>query len=314
MTALLSLALCLAIPIVNAYTSASYRSANGGTFPRHIAATFEYAYPPQGTNWQSQWQAQLGPRLHGAAMSRTSCILCSQAERGDGFSALQFARRFREPEVSIAAGLALLLALVVNRLFTEELLNSQSRADLIATIAPVVILLDALTSLDITPREAEPVSMTGVQTVWQDEEVGGILSTELQWAADALIENSPCTSLAVYWQNRTVLLRGIFAPAMAKYPKANLREAVRPGPLLNKCAASKSGAPEYLPALQLLPGRIEFSYFPEDAQGVLIIPLGAQQGAVILATDRVRAFKEDDIAWARLLSLRMGQALKDASI
>ena len=48
------------------------------------------------------------------------------------------------PEVALVVGSALLLVLVVNRLFTEELLNSQSRADLIATAGATVLLLEAL--------------------------------------------------------------------------------------------------------------------------------------------------------------------------
>ena len=63
------------------------------------------------------------------------------------------------PEVALGVGSALLLILVGNRLVTEELLNSQSRADLIATAGATVLLLEALTRLDITPREAEPVPL-----------------------------------------------------------------------------------------------------------------------------------------------------------
>ena len=83
-------------------------------------------------------------------------------------------RRLRSPEVSLVAGGSLLLALVVNRLATEELLNSQSRADLIATVGPVLLMLDGLSNLAITPAEPEPVSLAGgVAVDWLDPAVSG---------------------------------------------------------------------------------------------------------------------------------------------
>jgi hypothetical protein len=66
------------------------------------------------------------------------------------------------PEVALVVGSVLLTVLVANRLFTEDLLNSQSRADLIATAGATVLLLEALTRLDITPREADSVPLDGV--------------------------------------------------------------------------------------------------------------------------------------------------------
>jgi hypothetical protein len=58
--------------------------------------------------------------------------------------------------------------------------------------------------------------------------------------------------------------------------------AVSAGPLLSKCVGKKSGAPEYLPSLQLLPGRMEFTYLPEATQSVLILPLAAGDRATPL--------------------------------
>ena len=72
-----------------------------------------------------------------------------------------------QPEPGLAIGGALLFALLVNRaLFTPELYNAQSRADLIATVAPVLIVLKALGDLDITPREAEAVAAVGYAGEW----------------------------------------------------------------------------------------------------------------------------------------------------
>ena len=75
------------------------------------------------------------------------------------------------PEVSLGVGVAILLLLVTNRLFTEDLLNSQSRADLIATAAGVVICLGALSNLDIERKI--PNRIFSVRTLEQKRPLPG---------------------------------------------------------------------------------------------------------------------------------------------
>lgn len=205
------------------------------------------------------------------------------------------------PEVSIGVGLALLLILVFNRLFTEELLNSQSRADLIATIGPTVLVLEGLTRLDITPREAEPVPLDGRDVAWVASGLAPALQRQLEWSVEAAMTALPTSSLAVWYGGETVALRGKLAEGVAAGGAEAYARAVVPGPLLRKASESKSGAPDYLPSLQVLPGRVEFSYLPAATQAVLLVPLPGQ-GALILGADRQRAFREDDVAWARQLA------------
>mmetsp|Transcript_20024 Transcript_20024/g.40811 ORF Transcript_20024/g.40811 Transcript_20024/m.40811 type:complete len:232 (+) Transcript_20024:173-868(+) len=211
------------------------------------------------------------------------------------------------PEVALGVGSALLLILVANRLFTEELLNSQSRADLIATIAPTVLLLEALTRLDITPREAEAVPLDGSEVAWIDPSLPPTQLRELEWAADALTSCLPVSSLAIWRDGRTLALRGTLSARVAADATA-YAQAAAPGPLLQKCLDSKSGAPDYLPSLQILPGRFEFDYFPAATQAVLLVPLpgGGGGGALVLGAAQARAFKEDDVAWARTVATGLG--------
>ena len=227
-----------------------------------------------------------------------------------------------QPQPSLVLGSALLLLLVINRLFTEELYNSQSRADLIATIAPVLIVLKALSDFEITPREPEPVALDGVEMSWVAPSLSEEAQRELSWAADALKTGcDACASVALYRGGKTVLLEGTFPASCGDAPGA----AVVPGPLLTKLLSKVSSAPEYLPALQLLPGRIEYTYLPAATQGVLMVPVGGSsggstvgddgaggagetlegKGALVLGCDRQRGFKQADIGWARAIASRL---------
>ena len=87
--------------------------------------------------------------------------------------------------------------------------------------------------------------------------------------------------------------------------------AIAAGPLLTKAAARLNGAPDYLPAVQLLPGRVEFGYLPENAQGVLMLPLvGQTRGALLLASDQQRGFGPDDVEFARAVAVRVAEAIE----
>jgi len=249
----------------------------------------------------------LHPSVPLASQTRrcTQSIRLSESSGGAGKS---LGQQLRAPEFGIVSGSALLLALVANRLVTEDLLNSQSRADLIATVGPVLLTLDALVNLDITPREAEPVKLAGASLSWTEPTIEGEARHELEWAVDTLSGCLACTSVAVWLSSgATIATRGLLSRAAAATPAA----AVRPGILLEKCAQSTSGAPEYLPALQLLPGRVEFSYFPEETEALLMVPLGGQAGAIVLGGDRRRAFASEDVQWARAIATRLGTTLAE---
>ncbi|KAL1529199.1 hypothetical protein AB1Y20_000157 [Prymnesium parvum] len=213
-----------------------------------------------------------------------------------------------QPEASLAMGLCLLLALVGNRLLTEDLLNSQSRADLLAAVAPVLLTLKGLTDLEIQEREAEAVELDGEEHSWMAGELSAQAARELAWGAETLLATVRCRSVAVWWDGRTVLLRGLLPLSTRQNPD----DAVVPGPLVSKCMEKTSGAPEYLPSLQLLPGRVEFSYLPQATQSVLVLPMttqGAARGVFVLGSDTQRAFKQDEVAWARAVSSRVGSVL-----
>lgn len=207
-------------------------------------------------------------------------------------------------EPAMAVGATMLLVLLANRLMTASLFNSQSRADLLAVVVPVLIILKALGDLDITPREDEPVQLGGQPVAWLEPSLPAAARSDLEWAAEALLVGS-CAAVSLWRGQRTLLLRGTLP--FASEPE----RAVVAGSLLQSCAARNSGAPEYLPALQLLPGRVEFGYLPENTQGVLILPLVSDSlGVVVLAADRQRGFAEGDVEWALLVASRLSDALR----
>jgi hypothetical protein len=54
-----------------------------------------------------------------------------------------------------------------------------------------------------------------------------------------------------------------------------------------------------LSTLQILPGKVEFSYLPINCQSVLVVPLGdagsLRNVAVVVGTNRAKCFKFNDL-------------------
>ena len=70
----------------------------------------------------------------------------------------------------------------------------------------------------------------------------------------------------------------------------------------------------YLPTLQALPGKVEFTYLPPNAQEALILPIEVQTSdrdssknvALVLGSDTAKNFSPKDVAWCQVLSSRIG--------
>jgi hypothetical protein len=73
--------------------------------------------------------------------------------------------------------------------------------------------------------------------------------------------------------------------------------------ILNKALDNKEEV--YLPDLQILPGKIEFTYLPINAQSVLVLPLNFKdnsKNAIIISTNQAKIFKLNDLARIRVLA------------
>jgi hypothetical protein len=245
---------------------------------------------------------------HGCAVVRTrpsrprqSAAMDGGAGRGPA-SLLSFV--LRSPGVSLTASSVLLTVLVCNRFVLDEVANSQSRSDLLATGAAAALVLHALASLDIESRIADRQQLIGTQ-VPCEVSAAGLGSEELEpllrWLGESILACTPTASLLVYdrARGRTLLRYGIMGPAAE----------VQPGPILDKCLTDDRARGTYLASLQNYPGRFELSYLPPNTQCVLVQPYGDGAGAIILGADTARAYTNKHLTWVQLLADRLGSEL-----
>ncbi|MEA5582491.1 cofactor assembly of complex C subunit B [Nodularia harveyana UHCC-0300] len=174
--------------------------------------------------------------------------------------------------------------LLINRLLTPELTESQARGDAVGVILSAVLILTGLIWQQVQPRSPETVELIGEEGFVLAADIPEAVKTELAWASHLLLTNTVTRSLIVYYQGKILLRRGILAA----------KAEVIPGPILKRVLETQK--PIYLVALYVYPGRIEFDYLPENTQGVICQPIG-NQGVLILGANAPRSYTKQDEQW-----------------
>ena len=183
----------------------------------------------------------------------------------------------------VVGGLGAVL-LLMNRLLTPELTNSQARGDVLGVILSAVLILTGLIWQQVQPRTPDTVELIGEEGFFLAPDLPEAVKIELAWATRLLLTNTVTRSLIVYYQGKVLLRRGILAA----------KSEVTPGIILKKVLETQK--PIYLVALYVYPGKIEFDYLPENTQGVICQPIG-NQGVLILAANAPRSYTKQDENW-----------------
>jgi hypothetical protein len=174
--------------------------------------------------------------------------------------------------------------LMVNRLLTAELTPAHARSDVVGVILCAVMILVGLLWQRVQPRSPETVELIGEEGLEISPTLPDALQIELAWASHLLLTNTVTRSIVVYIDGQTVFRRGILPP----------EKNVVPGAIVQRVLQTQK--PIYLVDLKIYPGRVEFNYLPENAQGAICQPIG-DRGVMILAAQAPRSYTQQDEAW-----------------
>lgn len=183
----------------------------------------------------------------------------------------------------VVGGLGSVL-LLINRLLTPQLTDSQARADALGIILSALLILTGLLWQQVQPRSPDAVELIGQEGFELKPSLPEEVKTELAWASHLLLTNTVTRSIVVLYQGKLLLRRGVLGT----------NSEVKPGPILQRVLEKQK--PVYLVDLKVYPGRFEFDYLPENTQGVICQPIG-KQGALILGANAPRSYTKQDETW-----------------
>lgn len=235
---------------------------------------------------------------------------------------------------SLLLGSVGILIILFNRIisFPEDAAfeASRSRIDLLGVFAAGSVLLNGISKLDVESVTAEQVALEGVNeassVVWSNENFAYEGNREIvEWALFSFLKCSPARTAVLLGKEEgqpwSPLAMTGFLPL-----DPSLRTSLRSDstPILDRMlrdddsikggtvggteiigSQNRKGPKEsYLPTLQALPGKIEFSYLPSNAQEALLLPVASKKGdtrryTVVLGGDRAKSFAPRDISWCR---------------
>ncbi|MBD1929119.1 cofactor assembly of complex C subunit B [Trichocoleus sp. FACHB-90] len=183
----------------------------------------------------------------------------------------------------VVGGLASVL-LLINRLLTPQLTQSQARSDALGVIISALLILTGLLWQQVQPRSPDVVELIGKEGFELAPDLPEAVKTELAWASHLLLTNTVTRSLVVWYKGQVLLRRGILG----------VNPEVKPGAILQRVLEKQK--PVYLVSLKIYPGQIEFDYLPENTQGVICQPIG-DRGVLILGANAPRSYTKQDENW-----------------
>lgn len=207
----------------------------------------------------------------------------------------QFARR-----LPLISGSAIGVLLLVNRLLTPALTESQARSDALGVLACALLILTGLLWQRIQPKPPEAVELSGEEGFDLDGDLDEVVKAELAWASHLLLTNTATKSIVAWKQGRVLLRRGIIPSD---------RPPVNPGAIVQRVLDTQK--PTYLVNLKLYPGRVEFDYLPGNTQGIICQPMG-DGGVLILGANAPRSYTKQDENWIEGIANKLGYTLDRA--
>lgn len=186
--------------------------------------------------------------------------------------------------------------LLINRVLTPNVLDSQARSDALGVILSGFLILVGLLWQQIQPKSPDSVELIGEPGFELSPELPDELKTELAWATHLLLTNTVTRTVVVYYQDQVLLRRGILGQ----------NSTVQPGAIVQRVLDKHK--PVYLVNLALYPGRFEFDYLPENTQGVICQPIG-QNGVLILGANTPRSYTKQDENWIAGIADKLAETL-----
>ena len=229
---------------------------------------------------------------------------------------------------SIFIGLVGLILLLGARLFVPPTSSSdayaidnlaqETRTTLLAVLATGSVLLNGISKLDVDSVVSEPVTLVGVQfpratILVADDDLGQSTTSksssidDITWSLDALLAATPAmTAVLLRLSSADPSGYWIIEAAAGTLPSANIEQLINANsksPILDRFRNSQQKE-TYLPTLQALPGRYEFTYLPPNTQATLLLPVDGQR-VIVLGSNQAKSFTPRNIAWSQAVATRL---------
>ena len=181
------------------------------------------------------------------------------------------------------SGLLVLGLAVFNALSADNFPPALQRAEVLAGMAGVGLMLVAVLWTRAVPLSPEAVNLEGEQGLLIAEGLTNELRTELAWGSHQFLTATSAASMLVYWDDTVLIRRGLITDRV-----------FQPGAICRRCMKRQELIS--LVKTALYPGREEFDPVLPGLPAVMVQPLG-ERGWIVLGGWSERCFTRADERW-----------------
>ena len=172
---------------------------------------------------------------------------------------------------------------LINFVSINQINPEIERAQVLAAISSIIIMLIGFLFQRISPVSGEKVDLKGENAFIYDPSIPKDLLNELAWGSEAVLTSTAAATILISNKGKNILKRGIISKRNF-IPKDICLRCLKENKLIS------------LVSTKFYPGREEFDDFCKDIPSVLIIPVN-KQSFILIGGWSSRCFTKSDEKW-----------------
>ena len=183
----------------------------------------------------------------------------------------------------IIIGSSLFLLQLINFVSIDHISPEIERAQVLAAISSIIIILIGFLFQRISPISGEKVELKGENGFTYDPTIPKALLNELAWGSEAVLTSTAAATILISNKGRNILKRGIIS-----------KRDFAPQNICLRCLEENKFIS--LVNTKFYPGREEFDDFCKDIPSVLVIPVN-KECFILVGGWSSRCFTKSDEKW-----------------
>ena len=183
----------------------------------------------------------------------------------------------------ILIGIILFFFQIANFLSIKTISPELERAQVIAAIASLIIILIGFLFKQFEPLAGEKAELKGENIFFFDKRIPDEVIDELAWGSEAILTSTAAAAVLIHNKGENILKRGI-----------NSTDEFKPGETCNRSINNMKLIS--LANTKFYPGRDEFLNFCPDIPSILIVPINSK-AFILIGGWSAKCFTKSDEKW-----------------
>jgi len=183
----------------------------------------------------------------------------------------------------ISIGLLLFIFQLANFFSIKTITPELERAQVLAAIASLIIILIGFLFKQFEPLAGEKVDLNGENKFLFDKNIPDQVIDELAWGSEAILTSTAAAAILIHNNGVNILRRGIISTNDFKPGETCLR-SIKDMKLIS------------LANTKFYPGRDEFFNFCEDIPSILVVPINSK-AFILIGGWSAKCFTKSDEKW-----------------